>query len=121
VLFAVALVLLTYNPTGWSYTDWALRNPQQIDAVRALAGLLLLAGWIACLRAAWVALGMVGLVLAAALAATVIWLLVDFRLLSPDQPVAMQWAILIALGIVLGVGLAWSLLRQKATGQVEVS
>ena len=34
VLFAVALVLLTWNPSGWSYVDWALRDRAAFDAVK---------------------------------------------------------------------------------------
>ena len=34
-LFALVLVLLTWNPSGWSYVDWALRDRSTFDAVKA--------------------------------------------------------------------------------------
>jgi hypothetical protein len=119
VLFAVALVLLTWNPSGWSYVDWALRDRSAFDAVKAFFGVLLLGGWVFCVRSAWVSLGAVGLVLVGALLATVIWMLVQFGVVEPGSTKALLWIVLVAVGVVLGVGLSWSKVRQHATGQVE--
>jgi hypothetical protein len=119
VLFAVALVLLTWNPSGWSYVDWALRDRSAFDAVKAFFGVLLLGGWVFCVRSAWVSLGAVGLVLVGALLATVVWMLVQFGVVEPGSTKALLWIVLVAVGVVLGVGLSWSKVRQRATGQVE--
>ena len=119
VLFAVALVLLTWNPSGWSYVDWALRDRAAFDAVKAFFGVLLFGGWVFCVRSAWVSLGAVGLVLVGALLATVIWMLVQFGVVEPGSTKALLWIVLVAVGVVLGVGLSWSKVRQRATGQVE--
>ena len=69
IAFAIALVLLTWNPSTWSYVDWALRDRSSFDAVKAFFGVLLLGGWVFCVRSAWVSLGAVGLVLVGALLA----------------------------------------------------
>ena len=119
IAFAVALVLLTWNPSGWSYVDWALRDRSAFDAVKAFVGVLLLGGWIFCWRSAWVSLGAVGIVLVAALLATVVGMLLQFHLVEPGSTQTLLWIVLVAIGIVLGVGLAWSKVRQRATGQVE--
>jgi hypothetical protein len=119
VAFAVALVLLTWNPSGWSFVDWALRDRSAFDAVKAFVGVLLLGGWIFCWRSAWVSLGAVGIVLVAALLATVVGMLLQFHLVEPGSTQTLLWIALVAIGIVLGVGLAWSKVRQRATGQVE--
>ena len=119
VAFAVALVLFTWNPSGWSYVDWALRDRSAFDAVKAFVGVLLLGGWIFCWRSAWVSLGAVGIVLVAALLATVVGMLLQFHLVEPGSTQTLLWIVLVAIGIVLGVGLAWSKVRQRATGQVE--
>jgi hypothetical protein len=119
VLFAVALVLLTWNPSGWSYVDWALRDRSAFDAVKGFFGVLLLGGWIFCWRAAWVSLGAVGIALVAALLATIVWMLVQFGVVEPGSTKAFLWIVLVAVGVVLGTGLSWSKLRQRATGQVE--
>ena len=119
VLFAVALMLLTWNPSGWSYVDWALRDRAAFDAVKAFFGVLLFGGWVFCVRSAWVSLGAVGLVLVAALLATVVWMLVQFGVVEPGSTKTLLWIVLVAVGVVLGVGLSWSKVRQRATGQVE--
>jgi|SRR4030095_1524781 hypothetical protein len=117
---ALAVVLSTYNPTGYSFYHWALRDLAHITAVKAFAGALLLVGWVICLRTAFVSLGRLGVVLSALVLGTLVWMLTDYGLLDPDRPSLLSWISLIAIGIILGVGLSWSLLRARATGQVEV-
>jgi Family of unknown function (DUF6524) len=117
---AVGVVLLTYNPTGHSFYHWALAEPGNITAIKAFAGVLLLVGWVICLRTAFVSLGLLGLVLSALVLGTLAWVLADYGILNPDDPSLLSWLALIAFGIILGIGLSWSLLRARATGQVEV-
>jgi hypothetical protein len=119
IAFAVALVLLTWNPSTWSYVDWALRDRSSFDAVKAFFGVLLLGGWVFCVRSAWVSLGAVGLVLVGALLATIVWMLVQFGVVAAGATKSIVWIVLVAIGIALGVGLSWSKVRQRATGQVE--
>jgi hypothetical protein len=117
---ALAVVLLTYNPAGYSFYHWTLAEPQDITALKAFAGVLLLVGWVICLRTAFVSLGLIGLVLSALVLGTLVWVLADYGILNPDDPSLLSWLTLIAVGTILGVGLSWSLLRARATGQVEV-
>ena len=117
---ALGVVLLTYNPTGYSFYHWALRDLVNITALKAFAGALLLAGWVICIRAAFISLGRIGLVLSALVLGTLVWVLTDYGVLDPDRPSLLSWISLIALGIILGIGLCWSLLRARVTGQVEV-
>ena len=117
---ALGVVLLTYNPAGYSFYHWALRDLAHITALKAFAGALLLVGWVICIRAAFVSLGRIGLVLSALVLGTLVWVLTDYDLLDPDRPSLLSWISLIAVGIILGIGLSWSLLRARVTGQVEV-
>jgi hypothetical protein len=117
---ALGVVLLTYNPTGNSFYHWALRDLAHITAVKALAGALLLVGWVICIRTAFVSLGRLGVVLSALVLGTLVWVLTDYGLVDPDRPSLLSWIVLIAIGIILGIGLSWSLLRARVTGQVEV-
>jgi hypothetical protein len=120
-LLAIALVLLTWNPSGWSFVDWALRDAAALDAVKAFFGVVLLAGWVFCLRAAWVSLGALGILLVAALIGTLVWMLVQFGVVQPDNRRALVWLALVAVGIVLGVGVSWAKLRQRASGEIETN
>jgi hypothetical protein len=118
ILFAVIIVAATWNPTGWSYVQWALIDTSTFDATKALVGVLLAAAWLLCIRATWVSLGLMGLVLAAVVIGVFVWWLMSMGIVSTDQR-TMQWIGVIAVGIVLGIGMGWSLFRAKATGQVE--
>jgi hypothetical protein len=120
VVAALAVVLLTYNPSGQSFYHWAMRDFANLTAIKAFAGTLLLVGWVICIRAALTSLGALGLVLSALVLGTLVWVLADFGILDPDSPSLLSWIVLIISGIILGLGLSWSLLRTRVTGQVEV-
>jgi hypothetical protein len=117
---AMALVFLTFNPTGHSFYHWITAPPAGITAVKAFAGVALAIGWVVCVRTAYVALGRVGLLLGAALVATLVWLAVELRIIDISGSSSMSWIALAAVGVLLGIGLSWSLIRARVTGQVEV-
>ncbi len=99
ILLAVLLgALSTWNPSGWSYVDWALRDRTTFDAVKAFVGVVLLGGWVFCLRAAWVSLGALGLVLVALLLGTIVWMLVQFGVVPADNRRLLVWIVLVAVG-----------------------
>lgn len=118
VVVGVVLVLLTFNPTGWSFHHW-LKSAGLAPAT-ALAGALLLCGWVLYVRAAVQSLGVLGVGLLALVAAACVWLLADWGLFDPRQPQVMAWILLVVLGLVLGIGLGWSILRRRLTGQIDV-
>lgn len=120
LVFAVVLVLLTFNPSGHSFYHWFSVPPTGITASKAFVGIVLLIGWVFCIRTALVALGMLGLVLGAALLGTAVWLLVDSGWIDLSGASAMTWVVLAIVGALLGLGLSWSLIRARSTGQVEV-
>jgi len=117
---AMALVFLTYNPTGYSYFHWALTDFTTFSAAKALAGAVLLAGWVFYLRAGLSSLGWLGVILLLLILGAVVWLLVEQKILDPNQPGVTSWVILFVVGLVLGIGMSWSLVRQRITGQVDV-
>jgi len=119
LLFAVALVLLTFNPSGHSVYHWLL-GAQAGLAAKALVGVVLLIGWVGCLRSAYASLGALGLVLGVALFGCAVWWLVDAGVLSLQGVGPLTWVVLVMLGLLLGAGLSWSLIRARATGQIEV-
>lgn len=72
------------------------------------------------LRAAVQSLGWLGFALSALVIASIVWLLADQGWIDPAQPTVAAWIALVSLGIVLGLGLGWSQLRRRITGQVDV-
>jgi len=116
----VVLVFATYNPSGHSYAHWVVRQVTSPTPLLALAGLVLLIGWIVFLRATLRAIGIGGLLLTGAVMATVVWLVVDWGWLDPHNTTAMAWVMLVALSIMLAIGVSWSHLQRRLTGQADV-
>jgi predicted histidine transporter YuiF (NhaC family) len=118
--FALALVLATYNPSGHSYLHWFIGGLPKITAVEALAGVALLIAWVICIRATLRALGRIGLILAALAVLVIIWVLVAIDWLDLTNHAALGWLLLAMLAVVLTVGMSWSLVQRRLTGQVDV-
>jgi hypothetical protein len=120
VVLAIALVLATYNPSGYSFYHWLTAPPAGITAIKTLLGVLLLIGWVVCLRTVFVALGWLGVILGVAFLSALTWVFVDLKWIDLAAPTTIAWLALLILGTVLGLGLSWSLIRARLTGQVEV-
>lgn len=118
-VFAVLLVFGTYNPTQYSYVGWVMGSEPKITPVIAIVGLLLLIGWIIYLRATFLSMGWLGIVLGAALFGCVVWLLVDVGWLSLQVDGAMSWIVLGIISLLLAIGISWSIIRRRLTGQVD--
>lgn len=117
-LIALFLVLATYNPSGYSYVHWVLQLTTDLWAFKMLAGILLLViyllFWLATLRA----LGWPGIAIAAALSGAVTWALADLGALDALGP-TLPMVALIVLANVLAIGVSWSHIRQRISGQVD--
>jgi small-conductance mechanosensitive channel len=119
-VFALVLVLATYNPSGRSYYHWIAPDFPSFDAVPALAGLALLTGWVVFLRATLRSLGLLGMLLAFAVCAALVWVAVDFDWVELESGRAIAWIALVIFGLILGVGMSWSHIRRRLSGQADV-
>ena len=81
---------------------------------------MLLIGWIVFLRATLRAIGIGGLLLTGAVMATVVWMVVDWGWLDPHNTTSMAWVMLVALSIMLAIGVSWSHVQRRLTGQADV-
>lgn len=120
-MFALLLVLLTYNPSGYSYSHWLLSalKPLTISPLLAICAILICIGWVVYLRATMASLGALGLALASVLCACIVWLFVDIGWLSLSNVSALSWLSLFALALLLAVGMSWSHIRRRLSGQVD--
>ncbi len=120
--WAVAFLLLaaTFNPTRWNYTRWVEANYSEQMPMAVLAGLLLTVGYIIYLRATLRSIGGFGMFLVLAIVGALIWVLYDYELLSLTQTSDMVWLGLVALSLVLGIGLSWSHVRRRLSGQADM-
>ena len=120
LLAAAVLVFATYNPSGRSYYHWLSDNLSSPTPLLALAGVLLLIGWTVYLRATSRSLGAFGLFLAAAFFAVLVWMVIDWGWVDPDSIEALTWIFEVILCGVLAIGITWSHIRRRVTGQVDV-
>lgn len=120
IFFATLLVMATYNPTPWSYYDWVIHSFEQFNVLVVLAGVILLIGWTIYIRATLRSLGTFGLILAFAFFGTLLWLVIDWGLVSVENITAVSWILLVIMSFVLGIGMSWSFIRRRMSGQVDV-
>jgi len=118
-VFALLLVMLTYNPSGYSYAHWVQNNMSSISPLLVLAGISLIIGWVIYIRATLRSLGLMGLILAVVFFAVIVWLLVDWGWLGMSNVSAISWVVLLLISYVLTVGISWSHIRRKLSGQVD--
>ncbi len=119
-LFAFVLVAITYNPTDYNFVRWAATEGQNQLSVTVLAGLVLLVGYIIYLRATLRSIGAFGMLLILALVGALLWVAYDFGLLDLQNRALTMWIGIFALSLVLGIGLSWSIVRRKLSGQADV-
>lgn len=119
-LFALLLVLLSYNPSGYSFFHWVHKSLSHITPYIVIAGLLLLIGWGVYVKATLNSLGILGITILAALFASLVWLFIYWGFLSVDNISAMAWVIEVLLAALLAVGMCWSHFTRRMSGQVDV-
>ncbi len=118
-VFAILLVFTTYNPEGVSYYHWISEALPDFTVIKAFVGVIILIGWIILIRATLGSLGFIGIVLAAAFFGLAIWLIVDVLGLSTDNIRVISYLVGIMLASVLSIGVSWSHVRRRITGQVD--
>ncbi|MFW2405448.1 MAG: DUF6524 family protein [Gammaproteobacteria bacterium] len=121
-LFALALILATYNPSGYSISDWvrAAMSEGNLGPEHFFLSTLLVIGWVILFVATFKSLNALGVVLAAIAIGTFVWMLVDFGLLGAGSRSAIVWISLVCLAALLTVGLSWSHIWRRLTGQFDV-
>jgi len=118
-IFAVVVVFFTYNPEGVSYYHWVSDALPEFSVVKAFVGVILLIGWVILIRATLGSLGALGIILAAAFFGLAIWLVIDVLGLSTDNFYVISYIIEIMMASVLSIGVSWSHVRRRMTGQVD--
>lgn len=120
---ALALVFGTFNPTGYSYYHWMAEKfaaPESgVGPLEVVVGLALLIAYIVYLRATLRSIGRIGALLVAAFLAALVWLFVDLGLLDPAAVTPMTWVSLLVVATVLAVGISWSHIRRRISGQLD--
>ena len=119
-LIAFVLLAATWNPTDWNFSRWAVENWETQLPLAVLGALVLVVVYIVYLRATLRSIGPIGMALVAAVFGALIWVLIDWGWLQTGNSVTNQWLGIVLASLVLGIGLSWSILRRRISGQVDI-
>lgn len=117
--FAFVLVFASFNPTGYSYFHWVKNTLPSFTPYIALAGIALIIGWAIFIRATLRSLGPVGITLALLLQACLVWLFIDLGWFDWKDMNVMAWIGLLITSLILAIGMSWSHIRRRISGQVD--
>ena len=112
------IVLGAYNPFSMSYFHWVVDNEGQLS-LKVLVGVGLVVLHVIAILATIRSLGVIGVGLLTAFFASAAWVLIDGRLLDIEDPRIFQLTLLLIGGTIYGIGLSWSHLRNRISGQVD--
>lgn len=119
-LFAFLLLAATYNPTDWNFTRWVMASGGDMMSVAVLGSLLLIVGYIIYLRATMRSIGPIGMLLVLGLVGALLWVAFDLGWMNFENSTATTWIALVAGSFVLGIGLSWSHVRRRLSGQADM-
>ena len=119
-LFAFLLLAATYNPTDWNFTRWVMASGGDMMSVAVLGSLLLIVRYIIYLRATMRSIGPIGMLLVLGLVGALLWVAFDLGWMNFENPTANTWIALVAGSFVLGIGLSWSHVRRRLSGQADM-
>lgn len=123
LLLAFMLVTATFNPYK-SYWQWVTKNDWWNDsfymAATAASGMFLIVCYAIFFRAARRSLGFFGSFLLLVLTGTILWLLYSAGLLNGSN-MFLQWVAIIVLSLLLSIGMSWSYIRRRLSGQYDMT
>ena len=118
-MFALIVVFASYNPEGYSYFHWIKNELPSMTVFKAFVGVVLLIGWVILIRATMGSLGAFGVALAVAFFGLLTWLIFQVFGLSADSLRVISYIIQIMVASVLSIGVSWSHVRRRISGQVD--
>ena len=120
-LAAVLLVLATYNPSGYSYIHWIIGWTSGNWTVKILVGILLAILYATFILATYRSLGALGIAIWTVFFATFVWLMIDIGLIEQLTLGTTVTLALIVLANVFAIGLSWSYIRARLSGQADTN
>ncbi len=117
-VIALVLVMGTFNPDA-SYYHWVTSAPSENVPLKALAGVVIVILFVIYLRATWRSIGPIGLILAGAFFAALVWVLVDYGPLDLTQTKVLTYLVLVIIASIMAIGISWSHVRRRVSGQLD--
>ena len=115
------LVLATFNPSGYSYYHWILDLENGDWVLKLLVGVVLAILYATFGLATQRSLGRLGIAAWLLFFATMTWLLVDLGLIRIAGGGSVATIMLVDLANLLAVGLSWSYVRARLSGQADTN
>ena len=119
LVVSTLLVFATFNPSGYSFYHWVINRGDSSLPLLLITGIALLIGWLIFLRATMRSLGVIGVGLLITLLGCFVWLAIDFSLVSLGSQ-TFVYIVLLICAFVLAVGMSWSHIRRRISGQADV-
>ena len=116
-LGAFLLLAAIFNPTSWNYVTWARDSWADQMPLIVFAGLILAVIAMVYLVSTLRSIGILGALVIAAVFAAGLWVLTDWGLLGLQNSALNVWLTILVLSLILGIGMSWSILRQRMSGQ----
>ena len=116
-LGAFLLLVAIFNPTRWNYVTWARAEWGQQTPLIVFLGLILAVAAMVYLVATMRSIGILGALVIIAIFAAGLWVLSDWGLLGLQNSALNIWLGILAMSLILGIGMSWSILRQRLSGQ----
>ena len=117
---AAALVIGTYNPSRLCYIEWMLHADKEQLPYLIFIGILILLGFAVFLRATKHSIGLFGAFLLITLLGSGVWSMAHLGLLDLYNHNVLLYGVELVLATVMAVGLDWSVIRRKLSGQIDV-
>jgi hypothetical protein len=120
-LAAMALVVMTFNPSGYSYFDWLADTADDHWLLKALIGIVLVIVYATFALATLRSLGRGGIIAWVLVFTLLVWLLIDLGLMGRVTPGLLLMMALVVFANVFAVGISWSYLRLRLSGQSDTN
>lgn len=115
------MVLATYNPSGYSYVHWVIGSTSGNWIFKILIGILLAILYATFVLATYRSLGALGIAVWLLFFATFVWLTIDIGLIEHLSLGTIITIVLVVLANVFAVGLSWSYIRARLSGQADTN
>jgi hypothetical protein len=113
------VVFTTYNPESVSYFHWIKEGFPSVTVLQGFVGVVLIIGWAILIRATIGSLGLIGIALAVAFFGLLIWLILDVFGMPTGSVRILTYIIEVMAASVLSIGVSWSHIRRRISGQVD--
>jgi hypothetical protein len=120
-LAALFLVFATYNPSGYSYCDWISDFAGGQWILKALVTILLIIAYATFILATLRSLGVLGVLTWFLFFSSLVWLMINIGIVQSLSVRTVVTLGLIVSANVFAVGVSWSYIRLRLSGQADTN